>query len=909
MWRGKRAQRGLEQDIRDHIERETDDNIALGMSPGEARRQALLKFGNVGLAIEDTRAVWAWVWLEQLRQDVWYAVRTLSRTPGFTAAAVITLGLGIGVNTAMFSMLDAVVLRKLPVPDAREVVALFETAPRAVPDSIGDMGRNLPFSYPRYVRLQQALGTHGALAAMTSTRPFAVRLHNGTPTSVGVQLVSGNYFETLRVLPTRGRMLTIADAEAASAPVAVISDAFWKGQMGGVDDAIGRTLEINGVAATVVGVAAAGFTGAWLDDNPAVWLPLTLQSAVQYKNNYSSYGAVDSNQSFLEQDRIAWLNLIGRVGRADRRLAETLLQNANRQGLSEFAMAVTTNPSRQAAFLARTLKIEPLAHGFSRLRDRQSGMLLALMGLVTMILILTCANVANLLLVRALRRTRDVAVRVALGATTSRIVRHVLTEALLLAALGGLTGALAAGWSRHLLARQIVGTSSLLPAGFSLDARTLSFAIGVSLLTALVFGLAPALRAVRAGGVPGAGLNERETFGLGALKGMRPLVVVQLALSVVIIFGATLLSRSLFNLVHVDPGFAVEHLVSASFNARSAGFGRWGLGASPTETALTDRLVSAALSVPGATSAAVAVCGLQEGSWYRTNVQIEGVEDKVGVHQNWVGPEYFATVGLPLLRGREFDKRDTEHSMPVVIVTDSIVRRYFAGRDPIGRHVRAMAAGQQYDAEIVGVVGDLRPVSLREAPVSMVFYPLSRRRADAVPTSVDVRVSGDPNQAVRAVREALKAAEPALTFNVTTMPMRLSRQVERDRAVAYMTSAFAGLALLLAAIGLYGVLSSVVAQRHREIGVRMALGAEPSEVLTLILKQGAVLALAGLTLGLAAAPLATRSLQSIFFEVTPLDPAAFISVATIMLMVAAVAAIVPARRAMKVDPMIALRCD
>jgi predicted permease len=904
MWRGKRAMSGLEQDIRDHIERETENNIALGMPPEEARRQACVKFGSVALAVDDTRAVWAWVWLEQLWQDVRYAVRTLSRSPGFAAAVVITLGLGIGVNTAMFSMLDAVVLQKLPVPDAHELIALYETAPKAVPDTVGGRGRYMRFSYPRFVRLQQVLGTHGSLAAMTRTTLFAGRLHNGQRMSVGVQLVSGDYFETLRVRPTRGRLLTAADADTASAPVAVISNHFWKAQMGAVDDAIGQQLEINGVAATVVGVAPLGFTGAWLDDNPDVWLPLTLESAVQYRTNTSSYGPVDPNQSFLGQDRIAWLHLVGRVRGPDRQLAETLLQNANRLGLREFAIAATTNARGRAEFLAQKLAIEPLAHGFSRLRAEHSGMLLALMGLVAMVLILTAANVANLLLVRAGLRGREVAVRLALGATTNRIVRHVLTEALLLAGLGGVAGVLAAGWSRHVLAREIVGRSSLLPAGFSLDMRTLSFAVGVSLVTAMVFGLAPALRAARAGGLPSTGLNERHTVGLGTMKGMRPLVVLQLALSVVVVFGATLLSRSLMNLVRVDPGFAVEHLVSASFDARRLASSANAL------TALADRLVSATNAVPGARSAAVSVCGLLAGCSYNTDVRIEGVEGTVDVQQNWVGPKYFATVGLPLLRGRAFDERDTEHGLPVAIITDSVARRYFAGRDPIGRRLSGLAAlGQRYDAEIVGVVGDLRPVSLREEPVSMVFYPLSRRRADAVPTALDIRVSGDPDQAVRTVREALKRAVPGFTFNVTSMPMRLSEQMERDRTVAYLTSAFGGLALLLASVGLYGVLSYIVAQRNREIGLRMALGAQRSEVLALVFKQGAVLALIGLTLGLAAAPLATRSLQGMFFEVTPLDPPTFIAVASIMLIVAALAAIIPARRATKVDPMVALRCD
>jgi predicted permease len=654
----------------------------------------------------------------------------------------------------------------------------------------------------------------------------------------------------------------------------------------------------------VVGVAPPEFGGLWLDNGADVWLPLTLQPTIQHRTNNSTYGDVDTTRSFLGQDRIAWLNLFGRTRRAERRLADTLLRDENRLALADFAFGAASNASERESMQSQSLALADLAHGFSRLRANQSTTLLALMGLLSLILLLTAANVANLMLVRAGRRRRETAVRVALGATTGRIVGQVFAEAFLLAGLGGCAGLVAAGWSRHVLARQVIGSSSLLPAGFSLDWRTLTFALAASGITAIVFGVAPALRAARAGSLVSAGLNERESTGLVALRGMRPFVVLQLALSVVIVFAATLLSRSVLNLVRVDPGFTAEHLVTASFfNARA-------LATSGTNmTALGDRLVTAVNATPGATSSAVSVCGLLAGCSYTTSVRIDRVEGTVAVYQNWVGPGYFATVGMRLLRGREFDERDTEHSMPVVVITESIARTYLAGQDPLGLRVRGLAAFQQYDAEIVGVVADLRPVSLRDAPVAMVFYPYNLRRADALPTAIDVRVASDPNQAVKTVRDALTRAEPGLTFSVTSMPMRLARQVERDRAIAYLTSAFAGLALLLASVGLYGVLAYLVGQRSREIGVRLALGAQRVDVIALVLKQGGALAALGLVVGLAAAPVATRSLQGMFFEVNPLDVRMFVSVAVVMLAVASVATLVPARRATRVDPIVALRCE
>ena len=902
--RRRASDRELDDELQQYLAASVDVKVAAGLDRADALREARAEMGSPA-AIHDYVQDVGWesrivnVW-----DDVRYAARGLRGSPGFTFAVLATLGLGIGVNTAMFSMLDAVVLRKLAVPRAEELFALYENALRAVPDPVSGSGRYLRFSYPRYTRLQRALGTHGALAATTGINQFPGRLQDGQRITVDLQLVSGNYFETLGVQPTRGRALTLEDTTERATAVAVISDAFWKHQLSGADAAIGQTLEINGVMVTIVGVAPSGFGGVWLDDRPDLWLPVTLQSVIQHRTNTSTYGAVDTTRSFLDQDRIAWLNLVGRARRDEQRLAETLLQNENRLALADFALDAAANASERESMQAHTLALEPLSHGFSRLRARQSTTLVALMGLLSLILLLTAANVANLMLVRASRRRHETAVRVALGATTSRIVGQVLVESLLLAGLGGAAGVLAAGWTRHALAKQLTGTSSILPAGFSLDTRTLMFALFASAITAVVFSVAPALRAARAGSLVSAGLNERQPTALAALRGMRPFVVLQLALSVVIVFAATLVSQSLLNLVRVDTGFAAEHLVTASFfNVRA-------LAASGVSvTAAGDRLVSAANEVPGATSAALSVCGLLAGCSYTTSVRIDRVDGTVPVYQNWVGPGYFATVGMRLLRGREFDEHDTERSMPVVVITESIARHYFAGRDPVGTRLRGLAAAEQYDAEIVGIVADVRPVSLREAPAAMVFYPYRLRRADAMPTAIDIRVAGDPDSAVAGVREALTRAEPALTFNVSSMPMRLAQHVERDRAIAYLTSAFAGLSLVLASVGLFGVLSYLVGQRSREIGLRLALGAQRSNVIGLVVKQGTALAGIGLAIGLAAAPMATRSLQGMFFEVSTLDARVFVSVTLLMLAVAALATIVPARRATRVDPIVALRCE
>jgi putative ABC transport system permease protein len=551
--------------------------------------------------------------------------------------------------------------------------------------------------------------------------------------------------------------------------------------------------------------------------------------------------------------------------------------------------------------LAHALVVEPLARGFSGLRARYSNALVVLSVMVGVVLLITCANLANLMLARGARHAREMAIRISLGATTGRLVRQGLTESLLIALVGGAIGFLASGWASPFLARQVLNTSGQLPMAFAPDVRVILFTAAVSLATVVLFGIAPSIRAARAGRRVSITTTERQHIGQASMKGMRPLVALQLALAVVVVGAAVLLGRTLLNFARVDPGFATSQIVTASFDPDPSGYTREEM------PALEQRLVAATAAVPGVVSASVSSCGLVANCSFTSSFHLEGVPDIVSLQGNWIGPAHFATVGVPLVGGREFDERDRAGSQPVAIVTESIARRYFTAGSAIGKRL----GFEKPDVEIVGVVRDARSTSLREPPVPMVFFPIAQPPAFRVsPTNLDVRVAGDAAAMVQAIRDALRGAEPRLMIDgVVTMSTRLDRDVNRERVAAYLTAAFAGLALLLAAIGLYGVLSYAVAQRTREIGVRVALGARRSEVAALVIRDALAVVGTGLVVGVIAALAAGRLLQTLLFEVSPADPVTLALVLALLIVVTLAAVLVPARRAALVDPIVALRSE
>ena len=904
--RPAKAEPDLAREVAAHLALLEDEFVRRGMTREEAGFAAKRAFGGVALAKDQHRDARSFVWLDDARRDLQYAVRTLRRTPGFTAVAILTLALGIGANVTIFTLLDAVVLKPLPVPAANELVAFYENGPEGAPDPTGGSGRYLRFSYPRFERLQEALGSLGSMAAVTRSSLFTVRLPGAASSQyLYVQLVSARYFQTLGVSAARGRVLTAEDASIDhAAPVAVISDGFWKRMMGASDAAIGQILIVNGVTVTVVGVTPPGFVGMWTDREADVWLPVELQQALHYQNNSSSYGRYDDDSSWPRQDLVAWLNLVARVAPADQPRAIARLAAANRQGLAELAQRFE-NPKDRSAMLAHTLVVEPFSRGFSGLRAQFSDALFALTAMVAVVLLVTCANIANLLLARAVGRARDVGIRISLGATTGRLARQCLAESLALSLAGGACGALFGAWASGFLAHEVLGRSNL-PQVFSPDLRVLAFALGLSLVTAVVFGLAPALRAIQVGRVAAIGTTQRQAVGQVTTRGMQSLVVFQLAMSVVVVFAAFLLGRTLINFTRIDPGFSSEGLLTASFDPITSGY------VSPQYAPLARSLVAAVRTVPGVMSASASRCGLVAGCTSSSSVRFEGAEGTVSSNMNWVTPAYFLTAGIPLVAGREFDERDNEHGARVAVINESIARRYFPGQSPIGHRLGASTRELELNIEIVGVVRDAHTQTLHEPPVPMVYFPIDQRPAAryTAPSNLDVRVAGDPRQVVAAVREAIRRAEPGLLLNdVGLMSARFERDLSRERLVAYLAFSFGLLTLLLASLGLYGVLSYGVSRRTQEIGVRMALGARRAEVMGSVLAQSTKLTAMGMALGLLGAAAVARYLSGMLFGVAPLDPMTFVAVAGTFALVMTLAAYMPARRATRVDPLVALRCE
>jgi predicted permease len=893
----RRVEREMENELQFHLDREIEENMRAGMDAAAARRAALRATGSIALIKDDCRASLGVRVLDDLRQDLRYAVRCLSKRPGFTTVAVLTLAAGIGANTAIFSLLDAVMLKPLPVRSPAELVALYETGPEGAADPLGGTGRYLRFSYPRFLRLQQALGDDGSLAAVTRTSDFSFRQHDGAPINLRAQLVSGRFFSTLGIEPARGRLVSDADVAAASS-VVILSDAFWRRRLAAADDVIGRTIVVNDASLEVIGVAPPGFVGLWTDAEADAWMPLTLQPALHYGNNSSTYDGNSQEVPWPTRDGIAWLNVFGRVASPQRAAAAARLEAANALGVTELAGVFRSEEARRP-MLAHHLVVDSLERGFSGLRARYADALRILVIIVVLVLAATCVNIAGLLLVQGASSARETGIRVSLGASAGRLVRQHVTQSVLLALLGGAGGLLCGEWVSAALARTVLNSSAL-PLAFAPDRRVFVFTALVSVATAIAFGIGPALTVGRRGRRAAVAANQRVAIGGSAMKTLAPLVSVQIALSVVVVVAAVLLGRTLENFMQLDPGFDAEHLVSVTFDPVAVGYSPDGL------PELGSRLMSAASAVPGVLAVSMSRCGLVAGCTSSSTITVG--DGRAALNQNWIGPDYFTATGIRLLEGRQFDARDTPAAAPVAIITSTIARKYFPQRRAVGQHL----GFGSLNTEIVGVAADARSITLHDPPVPMVYFPVGQKDAQAPlhSFSLDVRLAGDASAGAVRVRDAIRRADPRLsTAAATTLSQRIGRDVTRERIVAYLSGAFAGLAIFLASLGLYGVLSFSVARRTKEIGVRIALGARSTEVVRLVLGQSIALTAAGLVAGSAGAALTAQSMRGLLFGLPPSAPSAYVVSAATFGFVALLASYLPARRAVRVEPLEALRCE
>jgi predicted permease len=819
--------------------------------------------------------------MNTLLQDLRYGARMLWKRPGFTVLVTLTLALGIGANTAIFGVVDRLLVRMLPVRQPERLVNLMGR------DEKG--GNDTSFSYPIYKDYRDQNDVFESLLAYSET---AMNLSEGEqPERVIGALVSGNYFDTLGVTPALGRaFLPEEDRTPGTHPVAVVSYGLWRRRFGADPKLVGRAITLNTYRFTVIGVAPAEFRGVRRGVSPDVYVPMQMTAQAWPTRKPDDL----NNRNF------SWLNLMGRLKPGvTREQAQTAM----------------------SALSSRILQIHPNTWPLIALEDGRQGEtgrisdlrtpLKLLVATVALVLLIACVNVANLLLARAQTRSREMAVRLAVGASRRRLVRQVLTESLLLAMLGGVFGVLVAVWLTDSLAAYSPPTGGSGPPLLDarLDWRVLTFTTTLSLMTGFLFGLVPAWHASK----PNLTMAlKEETTGFGSGSGRvrlrGALVSAQIALSLVVLVCAGLCVRSLQKLQRIDAGFDTAKVLVMGLNLSLNGYKE------EQGRQFYANLLERVSALPGVESASLARIVPLTGSGMRLSVGIEGYtprDDKpINFDMNIVGPRYCETMKLPLMAGREFTANDNAAAAPVVIINEEVARTYWPNQNPLGKHLMIGAPGQDKPqaVEIIGVVGASRYRSLTESFRPGMLLPAAQNYASDL--SLHLRSAGDPALLIESVRRELRALDPQLpAARIRTLEEQRRNSLYSERVTALLLSAFGGLALFLAALGIYGVMSYAVMQRTREIGVRMALGARASDVFRLMLRQGAWLIVAGVALGLAGAFAATRLITSFLYQVSPTDPLTFVLAALLLASVALLASYIPARRATKVDPMVALRSE
>jgi predicted permease len=900
MSRRKRMMEDLDQDIRDFIERETQDNIERGMSPEEAHYAALRKFGNVTRVKEETWEVWSFVWLEQLWQDVRYGARMLARNPGFTAVAVLTLALGIGANTAIFTLIDAAMLRNLPVTDPSRLV-LFSDGPTTGTSSTNSLVPPVDiYSYAAwdYFRTHNE-SFQGLCAFHRGSDRMTMRVlgasESGKLDRVRVRLVSGSHFDVLGVGSASGRLLTDQD-DMASAPFsAVISYDFWRRRFNADRSAVGKAVDLNGTVFTIVGVTQPEFFGERVEAPPDFWLPLSRQPQVL------------PGESLIAQKDHYWLNMMGRLkpGVTLPQAQANLNAQFHRIYLAQAGSGLT--PEKQRQILRAQIQLKPGGRGISRLGFAYSQPLHIIMVVVALVLLIACANVATLMLARATSRTHELSVRLAMGAGRGRVVRQLLTESMLLAVCGAGAGVALAVWGVHVLVAMFP-----LPSVVTVkpDAPVLGFAICTSVLTGVLVGLIPALRSTRIRLAGGAAVRSTASHAGSATKPAYTLVVVQVTLSCVLLTSAVLLTHSLIDLERQNLGFNAGNVLVVSMDLGGLPAGEL----LPLYRNIQERLSN----LPGVTSASIARFSPINGSVSYGNFSLQGYlppEGKeIDMYDLPVGPGFFQALGIPVLLGRTFGAEDTPASPRVAVVNQTFAREYLSNQNPLGRHISFGAPFSSPGYEIIGVVADSRYYRVREEPQAMAFFSIWQagfdKHVDPYARQLIVRTSHDATGAIAEVRQALTAIDSRLSvLGIQTLHQQIDESLHQERMVTRSCSFFGLLALLLACIGLYGTMSYSVGRQTKEIGIRMALGAQRSNVVWMFLRDSAAMVILGLACGLPLAMGATRWIKSFLYGLPHFDWVAIGGAIALLTTVSALAAFVPARRATKVDPMVALRYE
>jgi predicted permease len=893
-----RMERDMDAELHFHLEARTEDLVHTGLPREEALRRARLEFGGLEQAKEDCRDARGTNHLEALIQDLRFGVRMLRKNPGFTAVAVLTLALGIGANAAIFTVINAVMLRALPVQHPEQLVAVGN------PSLVSSWGTGTPrtdaFSYPLYREVRDNNSVFSSVLASTFFENLQIVVDSG-PEKVNGRLVSENFFETLGVTPLLGRTFTAEeDRIPGSDPFLVISYAYWQRRFSSDPGVLGRKVRLNNYPFTIIGVAPPGFFGEVVGVHPDLWAPIMMQPQLI------------RDRDFLENANDSSLLLIGRL-----KPGVTLEQaRVNVNAVVQQALMVTldarlSTDDRDALRRRKnTVEVSSGSRGLSRMREQFSSPLMLLMAMVVLVLLVACVNVANLMLARSSARQREIAVRFAMGAGPGRIVRQLLTESLLLAFLGGAVGLLLAHWGSALLVR-LANTNRNIgnPLALGLDWRVLAFTGGICFSAGIVFGLAPAMRFLRVKLAKALKEGVRD-FGTGPKSGLKHLLPAsQIAIGVLVLIAASLLVRSLLNLQEADLGYSRDQLLLAPVDLLANGY----KGPAAHNAAL--ELLLRFESLPGVRSASFSTNGLFSGSESSDSVQVDGVasnnqQDNVTADDE-VGPNYFRTIGVPVVLGREITQQDFSSAARVAVVNETFAKFYFGARNPLGHkiYMRDSDHPGQPPFDIIGVVRDVHDHSVRDSVRRRMYAPLSSDTFDDSGTlHFEIRAVGNPQALTRSVRDAIHGLNPDLDGGeIKTGGELVNDTLATQVLVAQLSCFFGALVLVLVCVGLYGSMAYNVAARTKEIGLRMALGAPRAVLLWMVMREAWIVLLIGLAVGIPAGIAANNLFKAMLFGVRSFD---LLSVALAILALIAIcvtAAIIPVWRATHVDPMIALR--
>ena len=900
-----RLERQLDAELRFHVDQEAKRLVATGLPPDDATRVAMATFGGIEPIKESARDARGTRWLEDVGHDLRYAGRAMRRHKAFTVAAVSSLAIGIGANTAVFGVVNALLIRPLPMHAPREVSYVTRIGPAAAGQRTAVNAR---FSYRALERYRDGVRpAHGSLAAMSSAVRMqltmaATRGDDGAELVLG-QLVTGDWFSVLGVGAQAGRVFTPADdAAIGGQPVAVVSDAYWTRRFARDPSILGATIRLNGYPVTIVGVAAPQFDGFIVGDPVDVWMPTGLQQQVRYAAN-ADISDADASKPWRAQDGVSWLMLVARIPPPSTRAAgATAVDLAFRRDVE--ARAATIRDPQQRAYILQThITLADGSRGTSSLREDFGAAIIVLMATVALVLLVACANLANLLMARGAARSREFAVRLSLGARRGRLVRQLLTESLALSTLGGGVSVLFAHAGSQVLLQMASDGPAPLRLDVSLDWPLLAFAIAASIGTGVLFGVMPALRFSRADVHDAIKSGGRVVASSGGPSLARLLVVAQVALSFALLVGALLFVRTLHNLLTIDPGFEASHLVTARFDPRMAGY------TPATMASLRERLLTGARAIHGAQSAAVAMCGTLANCHSVSDIDVPGRQRGVGndadVQEDYVNAGYFPALAMTFISGRNFLDTDTTQSPPVAIVNEAMARHFFGDVSPIGKYFTEDGA----KCEIVGVVRDSRINGLRETPPRMAFYPYSQHPQTPM-RNLYLRLGGDVQVASQQLRAVIREADRGIAVReVVTLAELEERSIARERLVSTLTSAFGLLAVAVACLGLYAMVWYSVVRRRNEIGIRLALGASPASVRWLVLRETIILVAVGIAVGAAVTIPSLRFIGALLYGLSTRDPIALASAALLLSLVATLSGVGPAWRASRVDPALALRID